>query len=228
MRPGVVSGRVSTKLHPLCQDKYIQIAPSASIPRVAFIDKMLIFMIFFQIKDLTTPGYMYIFNMTLMGRQAFSRTDGKKAALRAANSLHPHPEAVRDDAFLHGDFFDPDDLVQVKYEMLKRHRLNQRPVAEVARTFGTSRQAFYSTKAIFDTQGLPGLIPKRRGPRRAHKCTDEVLDFAEQWKNEHKGEGSRSLADAIKEHFGVGLNPRSVDRALTRRKKKRRRRQETV
>jgi len=229
MRAGLVSGRVSTKLRPSCQDKYIQIALVTGAVGMAIIgNNVLIFLTFFQIMDLTRLGYVYIFILTLMGKQTFSQTEVKKAALRAANALHPHPEAVRDEAFLRGDFFDPDDLVQVKYEMIRRHRLDRKPVAEVARTFGTSRQAFYSAKTLFDTQGIPGLIPKRRGPRQAHKCTDEVLDFAERWRDEHAAEGSRMLVEAIGQHFGIVLNPRSVDRALARRKKKRRFRKETL
>lgn len=229
MSGGLVSGRVSTRLHPLCQDKYIRMTPFAGATRTIFVDDiMLIIMPLFQIKGLTTSWCVYIFNMTLMGKQAFYQTDAKKVALRAANALHPHPGAVRDEAFLRGDFFDPDDLVQVKYEMLRRHRLDQKPAAQVARTFGTSRQAFYSAKILFDSQGIPGLIPKRRGPRQAHKCTDDVLDFSKQWRVEHKAEGSRGLAEAIEQHFGIVLNPRSVDRALARRKKKRLLRKEAV
>jgi transposase len=149
-----------------------------------------------------------------------SYADSKKAALRASGSLHPNPDDVRDEEFRKEDFFDPNDLVQVKYEMLRRHREGEKSVTEVAKSFGTSRQAFYAAKALFDSQGIPGLIPKRRGPHGAHKCTEEVLEFAEQWKDMHKTESSRRLAEAIEQKFGMSINPRSIDRALVRRKKK--------
>jgi len=178
--------------------------------------------------DLTPSSVLYIIIITLMGKNIPSDADSKKAALRSAGVLHPNPNAIRDEAFLQGDFFDPNDLVQVKYEMLRRHREEQKTVAEVARAFGTSRQAFYSAKARFDSQGIPGLIPKRRGPRGAHKCTEEVLDFAEQWKDEHPAEGTMRLAEAIEQRFGIRINPRSIDRALVRRKKKRQPRKETL
>jgi len=178
--------------------------------------------------DLTPSSVLYIIIITLMGKNIPSDADSKKAALRSAGVLHPNPNAIRDEAFLQGDFFDPNDLVQVKYEMLRRHREEQKTVAEVARAFGTSRQAFYSAKARFDSQGIPGLIPKRRGPRGAHKCTEEVLDFAEQWKDEHPAEGTMRLAEAIEQRFGIRINPRSIYRALVRRKKKRQPRKETL
>ena len=177
--------------------------------------------------DLTSSIVLYIIIITLMSKYISSDADSKKAALRAAGALHPNPKAIRDEAFLQGDFFDPNDLVQVKYEMLRRHREEQKTVAEVARAFGTNRQTFYSAKSLFDSQGIPGLIPKRRGPRGAHKCTEEVLDFAEQWKDGHPDEGTVRLSEAIEQHFGIRINPRSIDRALVRRKKKRQLRTET-
>jgi hypothetical protein len=48
--------------------------------------------------------------------------DPKEAALRQARCLNPHPEHVRDPAFLASEFFDARDLVQVKYEMVRRRR----------------------------------------------------------------------------------------------------------
>ena len=103
-------------------------------------------------------------------------TDPKVAALRAAGALHPHPEVVHDDAFLRHPFFYPRDRVQGKYEMLRRHQVDGRPVTEVAASFSISRQAFYEALTAFTAVGLPGLLPKRPGPKRAHKCTDAILE----------------------------------------------------
>lgn len=153
--------------------------------------------------------------------------DAKSAALRAAGALHPHPEAVQDEAFSRHEFFDRRDRVQVKYEMLRRHRLEGRPVTEVATAFGVSRQAFYKAETAFCSDGLPGLLPRRRGPRRAHKCSDEVLDFVEQWCASPASERDESVVEAVRRRFGVSLHPRSIQRALVRRKKKRQVRRET-
>lgn len=190
-------------------------------------DKLLDYIEISNKLDLTSSIIVYIIIITLMSKHIPSDSDSKKAALRAAGALHPKPNAIRDETFAQGDFFDPNDLVQVKYEMLRRHREEQKTVSEVARAFGTSRQAFYSAKAHFDSQGIPGLIPKRRGPRNAHKCTEEVLDFAKQWKDAHPAEGTVLLAEAIEQRFGIRINLRSIDRALVRRKKKRQPRTET-
>jgi transposase len=145
--------------------------------------------------------------------------DPKAAALRVAGALHPHPERITDELFVRSPFFDRRDRVQVKYEMLRAHDVDGRRISEVARTFGTSRQALYAVAAAFQAQGILGLRPRPRGPKRAHKCTDEILDFAEQWRADEAPEG-RSVVEEIRRRFGVTIHPRSLQRALARRTKK--------
>jgi transposase len=144
--------------------------------------------------------------------------DPKLKSLREQRALHGRPEDVQDETFRSNNFFDPRDLIQVRYEMLRRHRIEGKAVSEVAHWFGVSRQAFYVTEANFRTRGLPGLLPRQRGPRRAHKCTDQILDFVEQWRE--TADGQQSVVEAVRRRFGVTLNPRSIERALKRRKKK--------
>lgn len=147
--------------------------------------------------------------------------DPKTIALRAAGALHRRPQRVRDEAFSsEQEFFDPRDRVQVKYEMLRRHRIDGRPVSRIASAFGFSRQAFYLADRAFETQGLPGLLPRPRGPKRNHKCSDEVLDFVERWRSRDDSKEAGSVEEAVRRRFGLTINPRSLDRALARRKKK--------
>ena len=113
-----------------------------------------------------------------MGRR---REDPKEAALREARCLNPRPEAVADDAFTaRPEFFDARDLVQVKYEMVRRVRAEGQPVTKAAAAFGFSRPAYYQAAAAVDAGGLAALVPERPGPRRAHKLTDQVVAFARQ------------------------------------------------
>jgi hypothetical protein len=46
--------------------------------------------------------------------------DRKAEELAKSRTLNPHPEAVVDAQFASSEFFDPADLVQVKYEMVRR------------------------------------------------------------------------------------------------------------
>lgn len=161
---------------------------------------------------------VYIIRLT-MPRRRPAPEDPKAAALRAAGALHPHPEVITDELFRQSRFFDRRDRVQVKYEMLRAHDVDGRPITQVARAFGVSRQAVYAAAAAFRAQGIPGLLPRRRGPQRAHKCTDEILDFAEQWRA-GQAAGDASVVEAIHRQFSVTIHPRSLRRARARRAKK--------
>ncbi len=144
------------------------------------------------------------------------RRDPKAEALRAQRSLNPRPEAVTDEAFASSEFLDSRDLVQVKYEMVRRVRVDGHTVSATAGAFGLSRPSFYEAAAALDAKGLPGLVPARPGPRRAHKLTDEVVEFARETVEADPSLRSTDLAGAIKDRFGVVVHPRSVERALAR------------
>jgi len=146
--------------------------------------------------------------------------DRKLAALRAQHAAHPHPDAVRDSAFTSGNpFFDPRDLVQVRYEMLRRVREEGRPVTGTAAAFGVSRPAFYAAAASFEQAGLPGLVPERPGPRRAHKLSETVVEALAASLAADPSLNSASLAQIAEERFGIRVHRRSVERALARPKR---------
>jgi transposase len=146
--------------------------------------------------------------------------DRKLAALRGQHAAHPHPDAVRDPAFTSGNpFFDPRDLVQVRYEMLRRVRDEGRSVTETATAFGVSRPAFYAAAAHFAAAGLPGLVPERPGPRRAHKLSEAVVEVLAASRAADPSLRSAELARIASERFGIAVHRRSVERALARRKR---------
>lgn len=145
----------------------------------------------------------------------------KRAALRRHYALNPRPQAVRDPAFSEGNpFFDPEDLVQVKYEMLRRVREEGRRVSQTSAAFGFSRPSFYAAQAAFQEAGLPGLLPERPGPRRAHKLSEAVLDLLEQALAEEPSLTSAALVGLLEERLALAVHPRSIERALKRRRKK--------
>jgi len=149
------------------------------------------------------------------------QSDGKLAALRLHHALNPKARAVRDPAFTTGNpFFDARDLVQVKYEMLRRARQEGQPVSQAAAAFGFSRPSFYVARALFEKAGLPGLLPQRPGPRQAHKLSEVVVDFLEQQLTEDTTVRVSQLVRRLQERFSLEVHPRSVERALERRRKK--------
>src|SRR5512133_2657245 len=132
------------------------------------------------------------------------RTDPKEAALREARCLNPRPEAVADEAFTDGpEFFDARDLVQVKYEMVRRVRAEGQPVTKAAAAFGFSRPSYYQAAAAVEAGGLAGLGPARPGPRRPHKLTGEVVAFARQLREADPSLSSAGVAEAIAAQFGI-------------------------
>jgi transposase len=148
------------------------------------------------------------------------RIDAKGQALAEHGVLNPHPETVTDELFQAGEFYDPRDLVQVKYEMLRRVRVDRQTITEVAAAFGFSRPAFYQAQATFEKEGLPGLVPRKPGPRRAHKLSVAVMDFVDQQRAKDRTLRAPALAAMIQKRFGLSAHPRSIERALARRTKK--------
>ena len=144
----------------------------------------------------------------------------KTSALRRRHALNPKPQTVRDATFTTGNpFFDANDLVQVKYEMLRRVRQEDQRVSQVSAAFGFSRPSFYQAQSVFEESGLPGLVPQRPGPRRAHKLSDQVVDALEAALALDPTLTSTALVGRVRERFGLTVHPRSVERALRRRKK---------
>ena len=149
----------------------------------------------------------------------------KVAALRQCGALNPRPQDVADTEFLSNEFFDPRDLVQVKYEMLRLAQSQGQPVSHAAAVFGFSRTTYYEAHAALVENGMSGLLPQRPGPRGAHKMNDAVMDFVEQAMAADKTVRAKHLVPLILERFGLSLHPRSIERALGRREKKRSRRE---
>jgi transposase len=145
----------------------------------------------------------------------------KLARLQHQGALNPHPERVSEELFQNSDFFDPHDLIQVKYEMLRRVRADKRRVSQAASAFGFSRLTFYQTRLHYEQNGLAGLMPQKPGPRRAHKFTSEVLEFIRRERDTDPSLSTGDLAGRVKSRFSVVIHPNSIDRALRGTKKKR-------
>lgn len=143
--------------------------------------------------------------------------DHKGEELARNRTLNAHPDKVSDEAFVSSEFFDARDLVQVKYEMVRRVEADGATVRATAGAFGMSRQSFYSAAAALAVEGLGGLLPAKPGPRGPHKLTAEVLDHLEALRSADPALGSAALAQAVVARFGVSVHPRSVERALARR-----------
>lgn len=145
----------------------------------------------------------------------------KPAILREHAALNPRAQGVTHTLFQGGEFFDPRDLLQVKYEMLRLVLVDKRPISEAAKACGLSRPSFYQAKAAFEQGGLAGLLRHKPGPHGAHKLTPQVLEFVALARAANPQLRTVQLATSVHQRFGLQVHPRSIDRQLARKKKRR-------
>ena len=98
-------------------------------------------------------------------RSKHDDTPSKADVLVEEGTLNPAPERVLDPKFRESEFFDPRDVVQVKYEMLRRVAVENASVTNVAEEYGVSRPTYYQAKTNLEGAGIAGLVPKKTGPR---------------------------------------------------------------
>ncbi len=144
----------------------------------------------------------------------------RRSALRRMRCLNDRPEHVRDEKFVrNGDFFDPEDKLQVKYEMLRCHLVDGTPVSKACALYGYSRQGFYNLLSSFSDGGLVGLVDGKPGRKGPTKCTAQVRDYI---RAEHKADSNLSgaqLAKKVEQRFGVKLHRRTVEKVCRGKKK---------
>src|SRR5260370_37891224 len=150
------------------------------------------------------------------------REGAKEAAEAASRGVNSGPLKVTDQAFAAGVFFDPADLLQVKYEMVRRVEVDGVPVSAAASAFGFARQSAYNARAALAAGGLAALIPAKPGPKGGHKLTGPVLDHLEALLGQDPRLTPCELAAQAAQRFGIQVLPRSVRRTLELRSADRR------
>src|ERR1700758_5577156 len=142
------------------------------------------------------------------------KTDPKTVELKRTRTLNSRPDLVSDTLFKENPFFDPRDLLQVRYEMLRRHRVEEVSIVDVAVTFGVSRPTVYQAQAAFQQAGLGGLLPKRRGPKQGHKLSVEVIEYVRALRTADPHITTVACIRAVQQKFGITVHRRSLERAL--------------
>jgi len=138
----------------------------------------------------------------------------KRRALERAGLLNRKAGRVRAPLFGRVAFFDADDKLQAKYEMLRSHEADGLPVSRTAELFGYTRQAYYQIRQAFDEQGMAGLLDKKRGRRGPVKCTPEVVAFLVRQKQADPELSGRELAEQLEQERGVVVHRRTVEKIV--------------
>jgi transposase len=135
-------------------------------------------------------------------------------ALREEGTLNATSDGVHDPKFQESEFFDPHDIVQVKYEMLRRVSVENASVSAATEEYGVSRPTFYQTKASFEKGGVAGLVPQKRGPRGPHKLRGPALAFVQQQLVAGEPVRARELTKLVRQKFDINIHPRTIERAV--------------
>lgn len=164
-------------------------------------------------------SFWYILPYILQVKEGImTKPDSKQERLRQQGTLNPHPQDVQAEWFQANEFFDPLDLIQTKYEMLRYTLVDGASKTDAAALFGMSRPTFYQAAEAFAREGIAGLLPKTRGPKGAHKLTAEVMKFINQL--ESKGYvNAQAMAHEIMLELNLSIHPRTIERAIARKKK---------
>jgi len=138
----------------------------------------------------------------------------KIQALKAAGTLNPRAEQVHHALFGQSEFFDPQDLPQLKYEALRALRTDDYSMTRAADEFGLSRPTLYQAQERLEKQGLEGLLPRKRGPKKPHKLTPEVQRHLHQLTTCEPELRARELARRLRQKFKVKIHPRTLEKAF--------------
>jgi transposase len=170
----------------------------------------------FRLTTLRTMRLYGIITFTLMPADPHT----KREALRTTGTFNPRAAQVHHPLFQQSPFFDPEDLLQLKYETLRAVELEKCPVAKAARDFGLSRPTIYEAQTQLQQQGLEGLLPHKRGPKAAHKLTDEILRYVQEQAAAQPEINAEELARRVRQRFAVKLHPRTLQKALSSKAKR--------
>ena len=146
--------------------------------------------------------------------------NAKRHALQGSGTCNPRSAQVRHSLFVSSDFFDPQDLVQLKYETLRALEQDGYSIARAAGEFGLSRPTIYQAQTHFQKTGLQGLLPRQRGPKHPHKLTEDVFDRLQDLRAKEPGLSAEQLARRLRQQFKIKLHRRTIEKALKTRAKR--------
>lgn len=140
--------------------------------------------------------------------------EAKREFLAGQGLLHAKPERVRHPLFGTVAFFDPHDLAQVRYEMLRTARVDAVTVAKACRLFGFSREYFYQLEREFMARGYVALLGAPRGRRPLIGVNQEIITFLVQRKIADPQLTGEQLRQELLSSYGIECSRRTVERVL--------------
>ncbi len=140
--------------------------------------------------------------------------ENKKKFLEQEGLLNPKPQRIAHPLFETIDFFDPLDLPQVRYEMIRAARAEKNTVAEACKLFGFSREYFYKLERAFMARGYVALLGSTMGRRPIIALNQEVVNFIVHRKIEEPKLSGENLRQEIQRLYNVDCSRRTVERIV--------------
>ena len=141
-------------------------------------------------------------------------SNDKTEFLKKEGMINPKPERVTHPLFQTHDFFDPLDLPQVRYEMLRIARVDELAVTEACQVFGFSREYFYRLERDFMSRGYVGLLCSPRGRRPLVALNQEIVNFIIHRKMSEPHLTGEDLRKELKNVCQVECSRRTIERIV--------------
>jgi len=142
----------------------------------------------------------------------------KKDVLMKNGTYNKNHSKVKKEKFQEGGFYDPMDIVQVRYEMIKEAGDGGKAIEQVTGEYGYSRASYYHIKGDFDNGGMIALVPEKTGPRSPSKLTGDLQEYIANYVEGNPRASSSQIAMAIEQDKGVTVNKRTVERFRSKKK----------
>jgi transposase len=142
----------------------------------------------------------------------------KKEVLTGNGTFNKNYKNVKSPKFVDDHFFDPMDVVQVKYEMLKEAERDGATITDTADNYGFSRTAYYNIREAFNTQGIGGLIPEKPGPKNPHKLTQKYRIRIDELAAANPGISSNEIAELLNQEGVIHISKRTIERYRAKKK----------
>jgi transposase len=140
--------------------------------------------------------------------------ESKRAFLKNEGLLNSKPQRVSHPLFETLDFFDPFDLPQVRYEMIRSARVEKMSVLEACQLFGFSREYFYKLERAFMSRGYIAMLGSTMGRRPIIALNQEIINFIAHQKIEQPGVSGEKLRQQIQRLYKVDCSRRTVERIV--------------
>jgi len=142
----------------------------------------------------------------------------KKETLVSNGTYNKNYMKVKNKKFIEESFYDPMDIIQVKYEMLKDALYGNRSIMEIANEFGFSRASFYKIKNEFDKKGISAFIHDKVGPKEPYKLKDNFKEYIDKYIQNNPGVSSNEIAINLNKDKEVNISKRTIERYRSRKK----------